>query len=272
VTKTRAAIATCAATFVLLSSSAWAGSCAQPVSSGNAPVAGDCLYILRTAVGISLCEPCVCDANGSGQTTAGDALLCLKDAVGQPVTLDCPACCAPPLAPQESDFTGTFLSSLDASHDFSVPASCDTSTTVCCTGGDPISPCGPVHVDMLSASFTIAPSQTQVNLTLHFRLQTVEDIPFTVPNVGNCFLGIDTTPGPTSTMSLEVPLTLADDGVTVMSYGSFTIGDLTADDFTISGASGCQFTNVALDFYFNHLQQILDDRFAPMIGLCLGTP
>jgi hypothetical protein len=65
--------------------------CAQPVSDGNAPVASDCLFILRTAVGTADCDPgCVCDPNGSDTITASDALVCLKKAVGQSVTLDCP--------------------------------------------------------------------------------------------------------------------------------------------------------------------------------------
>ena len=67
------------------------GDCAQPLSSGSNPTASDCLFILRSAVGISTCSPsCVCDPNGSGGTSATDALVCLAKAVGQPVTLDCP--------------------------------------------------------------------------------------------------------------------------------------------------------------------------------------
>jgi hypothetical protein len=49
------------------------------------------LFILRTAVGTQTCDPlCICDANGAGGTTATDALLCLKAAVAEPVTLACP--------------------------------------------------------------------------------------------------------------------------------------------------------------------------------------
>jgi uncharacterized repeat protein (TIGR01451 family) len=67
------------------------GDCSQPLSTGAAPTASDCLFILRTAVGSQVCDPaCVCDTNGAGGTSATDALLCLKAAVAEPVTLSCP--------------------------------------------------------------------------------------------------------------------------------------------------------------------------------------
>ena len=66
------------------------GGCGQPVSSGAQPIASDCLFILRAAVGSETCSPdCVCDTNGTDDTTASDALVCLKRAVGQDVDLDC---------------------------------------------------------------------------------------------------------------------------------------------------------------------------------------
>lgn len=65
--------------------------CGQPVTSGESPVATDCLYILNAAVGLQVCvEPCVCDTNGSGGAAdATDALVCLNAAVG---VLDVLAC------------------------------------------------------------------------------------------------------------------------------------------------------------------------------------
>lgn len=68
--------------------------CGQPVTTGATPLASDCLYTLKAAVGSETCTPeCICDVNTSGGLTATDALLCLKKAVGQDVTLDCgPEC------------------------------------------------------------------------------------------------------------------------------------------------------------------------------------
>jgi hypothetical protein len=67
------------------------GSCSQPASNGQGPVASDCLYILRVAVGAIPCGPkCICAPKGSLPTVASDALLCLRKSVGQDVTLGCP--------------------------------------------------------------------------------------------------------------------------------------------------------------------------------------
>jgi hypothetical protein len=65
--------------------------CSQPVSTGAAPLASDCLFILRAAVGSSVCSPeCICNVNGAAGVTATDALSCLKKVVGQSMELACP--------------------------------------------------------------------------------------------------------------------------------------------------------------------------------------
>ncbi len=64
---------------------------------GQDPTASDALFILNVAVGVGSCELCICDTDDSGDTTATDALMTLKDAVGAPVALACPSCVLPPL-------------------------------------------------------------------------------------------------------------------------------------------------------------------------------
>jgi pathogenesis-related protein 1 len=72
-------------------SSARAEGCGQPLSSGAAPTATDCLYLLRAAVGATACAmPCECAPKGTLPTSATDALLCLNAATGQPASLQCP--------------------------------------------------------------------------------------------------------------------------------------------------------------------------------------
>ena len=67
------------------------GDCSQPVSTQSTPTASDCLFILRAAVGLESCVPeCICAPSGSLPASATDALVCLRKAVGQPVTLACP--------------------------------------------------------------------------------------------------------------------------------------------------------------------------------------
>lgn len=73
------------------------GDCAQPVSEGPSPVSTDCLYILKAAVSLEVCDPeCICQPSGGGGNgvSATDALVCLNSVVGNPVTLQCP-CQAP---------------------------------------------------------------------------------------------------------------------------------------------------------------------------------
>lgn len=67
------------------------GRCGDPVPLVGKVTSTDALYILRGAVGLVACPSCLCDVNGSGSLLASDALLDLRDAVGQEVELKCPA-------------------------------------------------------------------------------------------------------------------------------------------------------------------------------------
>jgi hypothetical protein len=53
--------------------------------------ASDALGVLRAGVGLTDCDPWVCDYNGSGGLSASDALAVLRAAVGQSAASDCPA-------------------------------------------------------------------------------------------------------------------------------------------------------------------------------------
>jgi hypothetical protein len=67
--------------------------CGDPfVPSQNAITASDALFVLRTSVGLETCEACICDIDGSGKTTAPDALALLRIAQGLAGTLACPPC------------------------------------------------------------------------------------------------------------------------------------------------------------------------------------
>jgi hypothetical protein len=65
------------------------GDCCQPSSDGERPTSRDALFVLRASVGASPCEPCVCDADGSGSIAATDALTCLRASVGIERDLKC---------------------------------------------------------------------------------------------------------------------------------------------------------------------------------------
>ena len=65
--------------------------CAAPLTFRARPSATDALFVLRVAVRIDDCEPCLCDVNGNGNIAASDALAVLSMAVGEDIELACPA-------------------------------------------------------------------------------------------------------------------------------------------------------------------------------------
>lgn len=124
------------------------GVCSQPVTSGVTPTATDCLFILMVAVDTETCSPeCICAPKGTLPTTATDALVCLKYAVGQPVELVCP--CSPP-----STCPPTTTTTLALCGDFLVPCAeglcldgqeCTVFEPEQCGCTGPPAPCGDVY-------------------------------------------------------------------------------------------------------------------------------
>lgn len=67
------------------------GDCGQPVTGGLLPTATDALFALRAAVGAQGCLFHICDTDGNGRITAGDALRILRRAViGLSIPFRCP--------------------------------------------------------------------------------------------------------------------------------------------------------------------------------------
>jgi len=101
----------------LLPGIAWAGhgDCGQPVTSGSAPSASDCLYILQTAVAIQTCSPtpCICDTASPTGVTATDSLQCMRKAVGQNVQLNCPCAITTTSSSTVSTSTSSSISLFD---------------------------------------------------------------------------------------------------------------------------------------------------------------
>ncbi len=96
-----------------------AGACSQPLSMGARPVATDCLFILRAAVGLNTCTPsCVCRPTGAATITATSALLCLRVSTGQNLPLNCPPPCGVPDLPActSAEFFAVAGSDLDSGY------------------------------------------------------------------------------------------------------------------------------------------------------------
>lgn len=103
------------ATLVLVSVPAYAQSpgatCGDPDANGLS--ATDGLIILNVAIGLQVCDACICDVDGSGETTASDSLIALRAAVGSVANLACPACeqASTTSVPQETTTSTTTTSS-----------------------------------------------------------------------------------------------------------------------------------------------------------------
>jgi hypothetical protein len=65
--------------------------CGDPVPD-RVVTATDALFALNAAVGLEVCELCLCDSDGSGSIAATDASILLQVAVGQGIELACPDC------------------------------------------------------------------------------------------------------------------------------------------------------------------------------------
>ena len=85
---------------------------------------------------------------------------------------------------------------------FDVPSSCGGSPAVCCPGGNPQSPCGPVVIDLVARpgdaprmELRPASGASRLDVTVRARVKTQADIPVNIPVVGDCGIEIDTAPG-----------------------------------------------------------------------------
>jgi hypothetical protein len=138
--------------------------------------ASDALATLQTAVNLRECSLCACDANASLSITASDALLVLKKAVAQPVSLACPFCCEQcDCTPQTLELTLTDVAP--------------------CEGCIPRVPASNTTVDGITIEFV-------ENLNAAYSLRAVAECVWeaTLPGgiVQKTFLGNETCSGPAS--------------------------------------------------------------------------
>ena len=66
--------------------------CGAPESGADPPVTTDVLRVLRAAIGLDTCDPCVCDVDSSGRVDARDARRVLLRTMDLGDPLVCPAC------------------------------------------------------------------------------------------------------------------------------------------------------------------------------------
>ncbi|MBX3159413.1 MAG: hypothetical protein KF773_25810 [Deltaproteobacteria bacterium] len=153
--------------------------------------------------------------------------------------------------------------------EFSAPASCGGSTPICCPNGQPVSPCGPIKIDLNQQPgdqprMELRPAQgaSRLDVTVRARIKTGMDIPVTVPIAGNCGVKIDTTAGSIKDIKIDVPVAFQQDaqaGTTKVVVGEVVLSNLQNEDVSLTGGFGCQIANLGLSFFLSTLTSQITD-------------
>ena len=203
------------------------------------------------------------DQFGSRVVTAKQSgLLCAPAAVGSTT----PPCIEPFDATLQIALD-LFVRGLDASGNLDAVPSCGGDPALCCPGGTPTTPCGPLHVELVSAAIDAPPGADRLDVTYRMRLATVTDIPVTVLG-SDCGVQIDSTSGTFSTIQLDVPISLNPDHLHIVGVGSVTITDLESTDVQLTGGISCQLANFGASFFLDTLRSSLEPIFQFGPDLC----
>jgi hypothetical protein len=145
---------------------------------------------------------------------------------------------------------------------FDVPATCSGTPTTCCPGGNPVSPCGPIVIDLGHRAgddprLVITPVQGQARLdvTLRARVHTAMDVPISALGA-NCGLRINTSPGTYPDLQVDAPVSFVQDlqaGTTRVVVGDVRISRFTTQDYQIIGGIACAVIDWGSQFFINTL-------------------
>ncbi len=169
--------------------------------------------------------------------------------------------CVQPFHADARDILDGFSFGLD---NRDVPASCGGSTPLCCPGGVPVSPCGPLQFDFVprageSSMILVSTSDPdRFDADVPVRVKTVTDLPVTIPLAGECGLQIDTSAGPSPTIRIQAPVFFSADRLRMGPVGSVTLIGLTSDDFTITGGLQCQAANAVGSIFIGILARVIE--------------
>jgi len=165
---------------------------------------------------------------------------------------------------------------LDAAGDLNVPASCSGSPTVCCPGGTPLSPCGPLQFDFVAqpgdapteviSSADGCTCSNRYNVTLRARVKTISDLPVNVFGT-DCNLHIDSTAGSNQQVQFDFQVMFSCDHIRMGPVGTVAVSGTEAADFSLSGGVGCQGFNPGTSFYNSVLQETISQNLS-FAALC----
>ena len=176
-----------------------------------------------------------------------------------------PNTCFEPFEELLVPFLNAFLLPLGEGGNVEVPPSCGGTPAFCCPGGTPSSSCGPVHIDVSAGSVSEAVGQDRFDLMFGVHAATVADIPMNIIGA-DCLLRLDTTPGPSSTIDVILPVDVSADHRRIEAIGTVAINELTTDDVTILGGFACQAVDV--NNVLEAVRDMLVEILSQLDGLC----
>lgn len=145
---------------------------------------------------------------------------------------------------------------------FDVPASCGGTPETCCPGGNPVSPCGPIVIDLGFQAgdeprmvITPVQGQSRIDVTIRARVHTEMDVPISAFGT-DCGLTIDTAPGADPDLRVDAPISFVQDaaaGTTRVVVGDVVVTQFTDDDYEITGGFFCAGINWGSQFFIDTL-------------------
>jgi hypothetical protein len=155
-----------------------------------------------------------------------------------------------------------------------VPVQCGATVPVDCPSGTP-GPTITVALDRVADSIVLIDSSfssIEYTFSAHLTLTTNQDIPLTLPVVGECGLHVDTSPGasPTVHVSGQAHFT-SSVGAGPLDELMVTVGldGLEAADVSLTGGTACALATVASGVYVGAISAAL--RTGGTIPLCAGS-
>jgi hypothetical protein len=160
---------------------------------------------------------------------------------------------------------------------FDVPASCGGSPAVCCVGGQPVTPCGPIDIDLMPQAgdpprLTLTPvsGQSRLDVVLRARVKTRMDIPVSgIPLAGDCTVRIDTTSSNPRDMRMDIQVAFRQDamaGTTRVEVASANLSQLDENDVSLQGSLLCTLADAALGLFIDQFTGTFEDAIVDAIG------
>jgi hypothetical protein len=164
--------------------------------------------------------------------------------------------------------------------DFNVPATagCSGSAEVCCNSmNQPISPCGPLEIDLNQyagspAPLTITPQQGsgELAVTVNARVKTGMDIPFVYSTLGiSCGLHVDTTQGSVPYLTINMDVGFTEDataGTTRIAASNVTISNLGSADISLTGSLECEGLSLLVGFLTSFIGDAIASELSTTVG------